>query len=564
MLTFLVSLLTWTPALTLQVQQITSVHPSPDGQSALYTTPTALVTPQSTYPLDHPRALYSSTGQIAVSSSCTLYLLDQPLATTDEPIVTFAWSPNGSQIAYATASALYLLTLPDQTTLLPTQNSLIDNLTWSPDGTEITYTSAPDTTPESIFFNTHLITYHLPTETTTPIDLPGAQSRPYYSPDGRYIAYIQSELPPTYEMDRTLALYDRATQTAHPLTPAENWGPVSLYYTLLGWTPDSSALICLEPHHTQNRLLLIPIADPTPLPLTLLHAEHPILNPTGTHLGFVSETPNTPPEAYILPLSSAPTQLTHLNDSLPPVPHTTTITYLAPDGLPIEALLTLPDGPPPYPLILSLHGGPMYHWYDKFTGSPYPHPTAPLASAGFAVLRPNIRGSTGYGHAFRLANHDDWGNGPLQDALAGIDHLISLGLADPDRLAIVGWSYGGYLAAYAITQTDRFKTALIGAPLIGPSFTATSDLPHLLPHCMPTSTDYPINHIASIHTPLLLQHGTADTRCPYSQSLEFAQALDAHHKSYHFTSYPDTPHDPAPTILPIMEENLTWLLQPLD
>ena len=103
---------------------------------------------------------------------------------------------------------------------------------------------------------------------------------------------------------------------------------------------------------------------------------------------------------------------------------------------------------------------------------------ATFAAKGYAVLRPSPRGSSGYGKKFRFANYKDWGGMDYQDLMAGVDHAIAMGVADPDRLAVMGWSYGGFMTSWVITQTDRFKAAVIGAPVTNLwSFTGTADIP---------------------------------------------------------------------------------------
>ena len=105
-----------------------------------------------------------------------------------------------------------------------------------------------------------------------------------------------------------------------------------------------------------------------------------------------------------------------------------------------------------------------------------------LAERGYAVLRPNPRGSSGYGREFRFANYGDWGVGDFQDIMSGVDDLIERGIADPERLGIVGWSYGGYMTSWAITQTRRFRAAAVGAGVTNlASFNGTSDIPGFIP-----------------------------------------------------------------------------------
>jgi len=151
----------------------------------------------------------------------------------------------------------------------------------------------------------------------------------------------------------------------------------------------------------------------------------------------------------------------------------------------IEGLLTYPvdyaEGTR-VPLILVIHGGPMGVFTQTFTGSRGLYPVATFAAQGYAVLRPNPRGSSGYGKQFRMANFKDWGGGDYADIMAGVDKVITLGVADPKRMAVMGWSYGGFMTSWVIGHTDRFQAACVGAAVTNLwSFTGTSDILDFLP-----------------------------------------------------------------------------------
>ena len=108
-----------------------------------------------------------------------------------------------------------------------------------------------------------------------------------------------------------------------------------------------------------------------------------------------------------------------------------------------------------------------------------------LSAHGYAVLRPNPRGSSGYGKKFRYANYKDWGGGDYRDLMAGVDHVVGMGVADQNRLGVMGWSYGGFMTSWVITQTKRFKAASIGAAVTNlMSFTGTADIPGFIPDYM--------------------------------------------------------------------------------
>src|SRR3989442_12112400 len=209
----------------------------------------------------------------------------------------------------------------------------------------------------------------------------------------------------------------------------------------------------------------------------------PAVNPAGTYVGLVAEARARAREPYVsrvtafAPLGGAALQ------AVPGIPFgkTEAIRWRWFGGREIEGLLTYPVGYRPgsrVPLLTILHGGPPASFTRTFTGGVSAYPIAAFASPGFAVLPPNVRGRSGYGREFRYANLRDWGGGDLRDALAGIDALVQRGVVDADRLGVMGWSYGGYLTAFAITQTTRFRAASVGAGITDLiSYVGTADIP---------------------------------------------------------------------------------------
>lgn len=203
------------------------------------------------------------------------------------------------------------------------------------------------------------------------------------------------------------------------------------------------------------------------------------------------------------------------------------ITWKGKDGLPIEGILTYPANHKPgakAPLILNIHGGPSGVFSESFIGSGGLYPIATFAAKGFAVLRPNPRGSTAYGAAFRNRVDQDWGGLDYQDIQLGVDQVISMGVADAHRMCVMGWSYGGYMTAWTVTQTSRFQRAAIGAGITNHvSIYGTQDIPAVY-------EDYfggppweklevyqkssPMNFIQNVKTPTLILHGENDPRVP--------------------------------------------------
>jgi dipeptidyl aminopeptidase/acylaminoacyl peptidase len=199
------------------------------------------------------------------------------------------------------------------------------------------------------------------------------------------------------------------------------------------------------------------------------------------------------------------------------------------------------------------------------------YPIASFAARGWAVLRANPRGSTSYGLPFRAANFNDWGGADYQDLMSGVDHVIAMGVADPNKLAVMGWSYGGYMTNWVVTQTSRFKCAAAGAGLSNLiSMWGTNDIPTTL-------DDYfdgawfeqpdgyikmsPLAHIKNATTPQLILHGQADIRVPTSQGYEMYTALKRKGVPTEMVTYPRTPHGPQEPkfVLDIMQRHIDWV-----
>jgi dipeptidyl aminopeptidase/acylaminoacyl peptidase len=300
------------------------------------------------------------------------------------------------------------------------------------------------------------------------------------------------------------------------------------------------------------------------------------LNRTGTALAYVGQDSDRAPEAYSAPLADTlkSTKVSAVQPAFSAALGTTdTVTWNGSDGQVIEGLLTYPVGYQPgtrVPLLLVIHGGPAGAFARSFIGMPSPYPTAVFAARGYAVLRANPRGSSGYGKEFRHANRADWGGGDYRDLMAGVDHVIAMGVADPERLGVMGWSYGGFMTSWVVTQTRRFKAASAGAAVTNlMSFTGVTDIPGFVPDYF--GGEYwdvfdawrahsAMFNVKGVQTPTLIQHGEADDRVPISQGYEFYNALKRQGVSTKFTVYPRQPHgftEPKMT-LDAARANLEW------
>ena len=225
------------------------------------------------------------------------------------------------------------------------------------------------------------------------------------------------------------------------------------------------------------------------------------------------------------------------------------------DGKEIEGGLMLPpssvgntntNAKANLPTVLLIHGGPTGRWEDGYNNW-----AQALASAGYAVFMPNIRGSSGYGFEFINVNRADWGGGDFKDVMAAADYLVAQGIADPKRLGIAGWSYGGYMSAWAVTQTDRFRAAVSGAGMfdLATEF-GTEDHPSYdewfwgLPWEKPEGfrKSSPQSYVKNAKTPTLILQGEADTVDPLGQSTALYRALKRYGVDTELVIYPREPH----------------------
>lgn len=230
------------------------------------------------------------------------------------------------------------------------------------------------------------------------------------------------------------------------------------------------------------------------------------------------------------------------------------VTWESDPGVTIEGILITPPGYEEgtrYPLVVQIHGGPTAHWPNSFYGDWHDWGQY-LAGQGFAVLMHNPRGSTGYGSEFMNALYNHVGEIELRDLLAGVDAMIARGIADPDRLGVGGWSWGGYMTAWTVTQTDRFKAAVMGAGLPNMvSDNSIGDIPSANLSYFETSPyenpepyweRSPIRYIRNCTTPVLILHGEADDRVNMYQSVEMYVALRELGREHQFVTYPREPH----------------------
>ncbi len=280
----------------------------------------------------------------------------------------------------------------------------------------------------------------------------------------------------------------------------------------------------------------------------------------GSKVAFLADTGSEPTNVYASGTESfAPKRLTDINSQVVELLLGEQRIVRWPsraDGEEIEGILTLPVGyreGERVPLLLVIHGGPSGVSSDRFSPRRGAYPIQVFAGKGYAVLQPNYRGSTGYGERFRGLNRGDISGRDWVDIDSGVDALIEQGIADPDRLGIMGWSFGGHHTYWGITQTDRYKAASAGAganDLI--SMYSQTDLPafyhtYLGPKPWEDFDLYEersaYRNVAKVATPILIQVGEKDERVPAEQSIQFYEAVKSIGKvETELVIYPGQPH----------------------
>jgi dipeptidyl aminopeptidase/acylaminoacyl peptidase len=278
-------------------------------------------------------------------------------------------------------------------------------------------------------------------------------------------------------------------------------------------------------------------------------------------------------EGLKFPGQEGVTQLSHFNDGVEPAWGKSVSLDWSSDGFNVQGWLMLPkdyDARKKYPLIVEVHGGPASAVVAHWAGGAGGFSAAAFSALGYFVLMPNPRGSYGQGEAFTQANRKDFGYGDLRDILAGVDTVLKKYPIDPGRIGISGWSYGGFMTMFAVTQTQRFKAAVAGAGISDwLSYYGENSIDQwMIPYFGASVYDDPqvyarssaITFIKQAHTPTLAVVGDRDGECPAPQSFEFWHALRDLHVPAELVVYPNEGHgfvDPVHRN-DVMERAVDW------
>ncbi len=336
-----------------------------------------------------------------------------------------------------------------------------DNVVWSPDGGSIAFVSNRTEEPDASQNTDIFLVSATGGEPRRVAASPSAEDDPVFTPDGQSLVYsVGGDPKDIWYATNNIAVVPVAGGTPRILTAG-----VDRNLTGPKISADGTAVFFLLEDRGHSHLAKVPIAGGA--------VERPVagerevaqfdIGPSG-RIAVAESTLERPAEVSTVAPNGALRRVTKTNDGFLAgiaLGRTERFTTKSRDGTAIDGFLTLPPGAPSgtkLPAILRIHGGPV----SQFSASFEPE-WQMLAAQGYAVVAANPRGSSGRGRDFSRAIWADWGNKDFEDVMAAVDHVVASGVADPDRLGVGGWSYGGILTNYVITKTTRFKAAISGA-----------------------------------------------------------------------------------------------------
>ena len=428
---------------------------------------------------------------------------------------------------------------------------------WSPDSTSFVYSAAPPPGDDN-WYITKLYTQNLFNSDTTLIYKPSRQiAVPRWSPDGKHIAFIEGLMSDQGGTGGEIFTIDAKSNTqSKNLTPNRKSTPS--WFT---WQPDGNILftefvggsVAITTLNTKNgKTQTLWKADASIRAGNEETSLSVVNNNSSTTIAFIRHAWNELPEIWYGNFSQQ-TRLTRLNDAIhKPLLRTENLTWTNEDKH-VQGWLLFPqnyDSTKHYPMVVNPHGGPAWIFTPMWSCPDFN--TTVYTQLGYFVFFPNARGSYGQGEEFTAANRRDWGFGDLRDIISGVDFAASKFLIDKNRVGICGWSYGGFLAMFSITQTNRFRAAVAGAGACDwQSYYGQNSIDKWMwsyfnasPYDDPGAYAKvsPVTYIKKAKTPTLILVGERDGEAPSPQSFQFWHALKELHVPTQLVVYADEGH----------------------
>ncbi|GAK06085.1 acylamino-acid-releasing enzyme [Geomicrobium sp. JCM 19037] len=382
------------------------------------------------------------------------------------------------------------------------------------------------------------------------------------SPDGSKVCYTHFRDPNRHTSNNQLAVYDVNSKTSKTIDV-----PIDEHVTPVNWTSRGMFIQWAE-----RTKLCIGFVDEAGR-VEPMHAGSDgvvmLASTNGESIAYTRATSTEPYDIYIDD-QRVTNNSTHFTDKQ--LVQKEIITWTTAGGEEIEGILSKPadwDHSKTYPLIVAVHGGPAGTSFALQGVNRY-QPIESFIEEGFLVLEPNYRGSAGYGKSFRGANVKNLGIGDYEDVISGIDLLGEQGMIDPENVGIIGWSQGGYIAAFCATYSDRFKAASVGAGVTNwYTYYTNTDITSFTPQYLANdpwidpdiyARTSPMTYVRNGAPPTLIQHGEADVRVPVANAYELYRGLKDTGQDVKMAIFKQMPHGATKPgqSLAIMEQNIEW------